>query len=46
MPLSPTDYRLGGNHWFRIRVAFDDAGQGQAVVGLYADGRVDRTGGE
>jgi tetratricopeptide (TPR) repeat protein len=42
-PMSPIDYRLEGNHWFRIRVEFDEEGQGQAVVGLYSDGRVDRT---
>jgi len=43
VPLSPTDFRLEGNHWFRIRVELDDSGRGQAVEGHYADGRVDRT---
>jgi hypothetical protein len=43
LPLTPTDYRLEGNHWFRIRVDLDESGRGRAVEGLYADGRVDRT---
>ena len=43
LPLTPTDYRLEGNHWFRIRVDLDESGLGRAVEGLYADGRVDRT---
>ena len=43
VPLSPTDFRLEGNHGFRIRVELDEAGRGRAVQGRYADGRVDQT---
>ena len=43
VPLGPDLFQLEGNPTFRIRFERSPEGRIQAIVGLYSDGRTDRT---
>lgn len=43
IPLGNGNFSLEGLPWFRLRIETDADGRGVAAIGLYADGRSDRT---